>query len=165
MKSCRPLLVILLTALIATVAQAQTRPSSERKSPPKPAAFDTSAQTEAKIAALVVWVYNDDSSMENKTESRKEYAAKVVEILKRMRPHRITYEMYEKLSTHAYGDGSGEFLATAWLHLGGLPEELSRTSVGGEEIVAWQWKHPDGSNLIGTFRNLQLVSKAQSGLR
>lgn len=127
------------------------------------AAKDGPAQTQARIDALFEWTL-ENSSAGSPADSRPEFAIQVLEILKHIVPPTITYEMYERLDTHGYGDDSGDFVARAWLNFGRIPDELSRSSLGGSEVVVYQWKNRDGSNVIGTFRNGQLVSKAQSGL-
>jgi hypothetical protein len=124
-------------------------------------AYDTPAQRNAKIHALYQWAYIN-STAERPASTRHEYVAKVLEILERWRPHRITYEMYEKLNAD---DEDGDYVPDAWLTFGSLPTELSRTSSGDTEIVMYLWSNPDGSNVIGTFRNGHLIGKAQSGLR
>lgn len=125
------------------------------------AAYDTPAQRKAKNFELATWCLSH-SSKESPCDSRREYALKVLEILKRWPPHRITYAMYEELTTD---DPNGNYLADGWLTFGKLPDEIGRTVVGEIEIVTYQWKNPDGSNVIGTYRNGHLVTKAQSGLR
>jgi hypothetical protein len=152
--------VILLTAVLSSTVQTQTRPAAEGKLP-RPAVYDTPEQTQAAKYALAVWSLAN-SSKENPASSRNEYAVKVLEILKRIPPHKITYAMYRDLNVE---DQNGNFLADAWLNFGSLPEELSRTSLGGVETVIYQWKNSNGSNVIGTFQNGHLVSKAQTGLQ
>ena len=44
-------------------------------------------------------------------------------------------------------------------------EELSRTSGDGVILTTYRWVNHDGSNLIATFQNDKLVSKAQFGLK
>ena len=44
-------------------------------------------------------------------------------------------------------------------------EELSRTSGDGVILTMYRWVNHDGSNLIATFQNDKLVSKAQFGLK
>lgn len=155
-----PLLSILLLVFAWTLF-AQAPPTARKTVPPKTSAYDTPAQTKAKIAELYGWAYNN-SSKESPASSRGEYAVKVLEILKRWAPHRITYEMYTELTTE---DQNGNFLPDGWLKFGSLPIELSRSNVGDNEIVVYQWKNPDGSNVIATYSNGHLVSKAQAGLR
>lgn len=97
--------------------------------------------------------------------ARPEYGARVLEILKRVPPQRFTYEQYLRLSTDAYGDGTGEFLYSAWLTMRGIPDEVGRRSSPDGEVVIYQWRNPDGSNVVGTFRDGQLVAKSQAGLK
>jgi hypothetical protein len=162
MTSRRFLIVILLTALAATAAQGQTPPRGEETSATDRASpYDTPPQTEAKRAALAQWATRH-SSKERPAAGRKEYAARALEILKGLPPHRITYDMYTRLATD---DQHVNFLPNAWLTFGNLPDEISRTLRPGQEVVVYQWKNADGSNVLGTFRNGHLVSKAQAGLR
>jgi hypothetical protein len=123
--------------------------------------YDTPAQRKAKISALYLWAYNN-SSKERPAWGRQEYVAKVLDIVERWRPHRITYEMYEHLTTD---DEDGTAVSDALLTFGSVPTELSRVSSGDTELVVYQWSNSDGSNVIGTFRDRRLVGKAQSGLR
>ena len=44
-------------------------------------------------------------------------------------------------------------------------EELSRTSGDGVSLTTYRWVNHDGSNLIATFQNSKLISKAQFGLK
>jgi hypothetical protein len=135
--------------------------AAERLEKLKPTgAYDTPAQTEDRKLALACWALEPgadgqpkNTSAERPAAGRKEYGLKVLEILKRQRPHPITYAAYETLDTDAYLDGRGDFLYDAWLTLGALPKEISRTLIGDDEIVAYQWKNPDGSHVIATFRN------------
>lgn len=125
--------------------------------------YDTVEQTKVKKTALVHWCFEEgNSSHDSPCDSRREYALKVIEIIKRMPPHRITYAMYQELVTD---DENGNFRADGWLTFGSVPDELSRTAAGNDELVMYQWKNSDGSNVIGTYRNGHLVSKAQSGLK
>ena len=162
MKVC----VFLLTFALAGSVAAQTRGNGPAKKPQAKAAsaYDTPEQTEKKKDALLYWSL-ENSSKERPAASRPEYCRRVLDILKRMRPHPITFEMYEELSTNEYLDGTGDFICDAWLKLGGLPTELSRSSSGDYEIVVYQWRNPDGSDVVAAFRNDQVVSKVQHGLR
>lgn len=154
---------VAVVGFVAAVVIGSTMSASGQARTAKPPKYDTPAQTQAKIDALFEWTL-ENSSASSPAASRREYAIQVLEILTRIRAPRITIEMYEQLDTHAYGDDTGDFIAHAWLVFGQVPDELSRSSIGDAEIVVYQWKNSDGGNVIGTFRNAQLVSKAQSGL-
>jgi hypothetical protein len=66
--------------------------------------------------------------------------------------HRITYALYDDLETNAHPDGRGEYLYDAALRMGRMPTELSRTTgPDGSDVALWQWKNPDGSNVIGNL--------------
>lgn len=158
------ILVGMFVCVAAAPAVAQTTPERKPAAPSSAAsAYDTKAQTQAKVDDLFAWQF-ENSSAESPSNSRPEYAKQVIEILQHIRPPRTTMEMYEQLDTHAYLDDKGDFLYHAWLIFGRLPDELSRTSIGSSEVVVYQWKNTDGGNVIATFSNGQLVSKAQSGL-
>jgi len=159
----RALLATVLLASLGVALHAQS-PALQKKPPSvKAATYDTPAQTQAKIDTLFGWSI-EHSAAGSPAASRPEYALQVLEILQHIHVPRITVEMYERLSIHDYLDDTGDFLATAWLNFGQLPSELSQTSIGGVDVVVYQWKNSDGGNVIATFRNRQVVSKAQSGL-
>ena len=44
-------------------------------------------------------------------------------------------------------------------------KEVSRVELGGISTVVYQWTNTDGSNVIITFQDGKLVSKAQAGLK
>ena len=155
MKSTVTALAIVAASLLNIAARGTV--------PPKPAApaYDTPAQTHTKKVALAYWCLLN-SSKESPAASRPQYGVKVLEILKRMPPHRITYAMYGELMTD---DQNGNFLANGWLSFGTLPVEVSRTSSGDTKIVNYRWQNEDGSNAVGTYRDGHLVSKTQAGLK
>lgn len=161
----KTLLSALVVIGVAVSASSQTTPAKkpDARTAQKPSGYDTNAQTQAKVDTLFAWQF-ENSTAASPSNSRPEYAKQVLEILQHIRPPRTTMEMYERLDTHAYLDDKGDFLYHAWFIFGRLPDELSRSSIGSNEVVVYQWKNPDGGNVIGTFNNGQLVSKAQSGL-
>jgi hypothetical protein len=160
-------IALLLGAAVAA-AQPSTRidGSATRHTP---TTYDTPQQTQAKLDALFDWelsyTYQNGLSRvpsylgaDPLNQAGLAYKAKAIEILARWRPHRITYEMYEALED-SYMDGKGLVLCSAWLKLGAVPVELSRTSIGDDVLAVYQWRNPDG------FANNRLVSKTQVGLR
>ena len=49
--------------------------------------------------------------------------------------------------------------------VGSRGKEMSRTSLGGHTSVTVLWENWDGSNMIVSFSNDRVVTKAQAGLR
>jgi hypothetical protein len=58
----------------------------------------------------------------------------------------------------------GESYESCVYVIGAPGEEISRSDFAGNTTVTYSWKNANGSNMIATFQNDRLVSKAQSGL-
>jgi len=74
-------------------------------------------------------------------------------------PDRITLAQFLNLD-----DGISYQLAVARLGRK-YGTEISRTTIAGIATVMYKWQNDDASNVIATFQNDQLVSKAQFGLQ
>lgn len=68
----------------------------------------------------------------------------------------ITLDAYEQI-------GSGSSYEEA-VYLLGEGTEVTRSRVGGQDIVIYQWVRPDGGNIALTYNHGALVSKSQAGL-
>jgi hypothetical protein len=49
--------------------------------------------------------------------------------------------------------------------IGADGEELSRVTLAGTTTIVYTWKNRDGSNMVATFQDDRLVTKAQFGLQ
>jgi hypothetical protein len=68
----------------------------------------------------------------------------------------LTYAVYQKLK-------EGESYGSACLRIGFPGKETARSK--HFDTVTYSWENSDSGNMIATFQNGKLVSKAQSGLK
>ncbi|MBE7381259.1 MAG: DUF3862 domain-containing protein [Leptolyngbya sp. SIO1E4] len=70
---------------------------------------------------------------------------------------KITLEDYERLETGMSYDEVADIL--------GEGEETARVAIEGAPLtISYQWMNPDGGNVLVTFQDDELASKAQAGL-
>jgi hypothetical protein len=164
-------MVLVASFSLAACALAITPSAAQNPPAPKTAAYDTPEQTKKKLFDLAVWSTDAQVAGHERDKNfyiydTKEYADRVVAIVQKRQPRPISYDDYTSLETSGSDITElGEWFWSVVLKLGLKFQEMSRTSIGPVETVIYQWKNPDGSNVVGTFQNHRLVSKAQRGLK